>query len=571
MLLLTSPVSLVVIALLGILCHRIHFIRGEHHRNARFYFSLWIIVSTLVFALASFANAFNRNHGVYVNPWYFLSIINASFLGAMFTSIAMYRLFEHPLREFSGPPLAAVSKFWHLFHILRKSNHLFLDDLYHRYGAIVRTGPQELTVFNPAIWQHISGLGTSCIKGPWYDQLWPVISISSIRTKGGYGRRRKRWDDALSSVTGKEMHHIHSIGETSIDITTWFRNLSFDVMGDLAFGKSFSFTENPASIQQQHATTLLIAQGLSMLRLFTPIPWITGICVALAHVLPFAAQKWSRTLKWAAETCDMKISKSANLQNNHAVEQTGEDIFTHFIRTAFRDGDLDSLDRLSLHGDALVITVAGSDTTAGVLTMLFYELARRTDIQEHLRKELVAAGLTPEVTRNKGLQKGQSYTSLLNIPYLDACINESMRLYPPLPTGGIRQTVDKGFQLGKDWIPPNTIIVAPRWSIGRLESAFVQASEFIPERWTARSSMVKEPQAFNPFGIGRHLCPGKQLGMTEVRIVAAMIVANFTFTLSPTEDRKTRVVEDFMDSFTAAPGKLELVFTPVSGTLPPIK
>ncbi|RYC65865.1 hypothetical protein CHU98_g277 [Xylaria longipes] len=428
-------------------------------------------------------------------------------------------------------------------------------------------GPQELTIFDPAVWQHISGPGTSCIKSPWYDQLWPIVSISSIRTKEGYARRRKRWDEALGSVTGKEirihhytsllLQHIYSSGDTPINITTWFQNLTFDVMSDLAFGKSFSFTDELSSIRKQHDITVLIAQGFSMLRIFTPIPWMTGILAHLAQFFPFVTRKWNKTLNWAAQICEAKIRESASLQENRVIDRNEADIFSQFIQSASLDGDWDSLDRLSLHGDALVITVAGSDTTSEVLTMLFFELARRIDVQDHLRKEIAAAGLTPGITRSSNLQEILSSLSLRKIPYLDACIHEAMRLYPPLPTAGIRQTVAKGFQLGKDWIPPNTIIVSPRWSIGRLESAFVQPNGFIPERWTTRPSMVKEPQALNAFG------SGKQLGMMEVRIVAAMVVANFTFVLSSAEDGKTRVVEDFVDSFTATPGKLELVFTPL--------
>ncbi|KAI0449031.1 cytochrome P450 [Xylaria acuta] len=574
MLHLSSPIGLAITSVLGILCHRVHFIHGEHHQNARLYLSLWLIISILLFTIVYNVNIGGRGCDTCMNPYFLLFLLNGSFLGAMFSSIAVYRLFEHPLRHFSGPRLAAVSKLWHFSHVLRQSNHLFLDDIFHRYGTVVRTGPQELTIFDPAIWRQISGPGTSCIKGPWYDQLWPIVSISSIRTKEGYARRRKRWDEALGSVTGNEMRihhytslllrHIHASGNTPIDVTTWFQNLAFDVMGDFGFGKSFSFTDGLSSICKKHDITTLVAQGFSMLRLFTPIPWVTGILAYLAYSLPFVTRKWNRMLNWVAQICDAKIRESADFPEGHIIDRNDTNIFSQFIHSASLDGDWDSLDRLSLQGDALAITVAGSHTTSEILTMLFFELARLTDVQERLRKEVAAAGLTPGILRSGNLEEILSSLSLRKIPYLDACIDEAMRLYPAVPTGGIRQTVAKGFQLGNDWIPPNTVIVAPRWSIGRLESAFVQPNDFIPERWTTRPSMVKEPQALNAFGAGRHSCPGKQLGMMEVRIVAAMIVANFTFVLSSAEGSKTRVVDDFVDSFTGTPGKLELVFTPLS-------
>ncbi|KAI0202450.1 cytochrome P450 [Astrocystis sublimbata] len=571
---LPNSIELVVAASLGVLVHRVHFIRGEHHRNAHLYLSLWLIISIVRFAVHYFSNIEISHWRSYAESSYYLLLLNGSFLGAMCCSIIVYRLFEHPLRHFSGPRLAAISKLWHFSHILNKSNHLFVDSIYRKYGTIVRTGPQELTIVDPAIWQHISGPGTSCIKSPWYDQLWPIVSISSIRTKEGYARRRKRWDEALNSVTKKEirvhhyvslfLQHIRASGEKPINITTWFQNLAFDMMGELAFEESFSFTQQLASVSRQHEITTLIEQGFSMLRIFTPIPWITGILGRSARTLPFVTQKWNNTLDWAARICDTKIKESAKVQGGPSLfgqEKSG--IFSHFIDSAILDSDWGSLDRLNLQGDALVITVAGSDTTSEVLTMLFFELARRVDIQNHLRKEVASAGLTPgliDIQHTGEILRGLSTRKL---PFLDACINEIMRLYPPLPTAGIRQTVDKGFQFGEYWIPPNTIIVAPRWSIGRLDSAFVQPNDFVPERWTTRPSMVKKPEALNAFGAGRHLCPGKQLGMMQVRIVTALIIANFKFGLSPAEASDTRVLKDFTDAFTSKPGKLELVFTPI--------
>lgn len=94
--------------------------------------------------------------------------------------------------------------------------------------------------------------------------------------------------------------------------------------------------------------------------------------------------------------------------------------------------------------------------------------------------------------------------------------------------------------------------------------------------------MVKNPVAFSPFANGmsnillrpvlrflveilnsdpgRHTCPGKQLGLLEVRMAAAMILVNFEFSLDPGLENQTRVVDQLEDAFTANPGKLEIIF-----------
>jgi tryprostatin B 6-hydroxylase len=255
-------------------------------------------------------------------------------------------------------------------------------------------------------------------------------------------------------------------------MTTWLRNIIFDLMGDLAFSKSFSFTDDLASIKKQHNATTVLGEGFAMLRLFTPIPWITGPCVTLAYMFPFVTSKWNRALTWTSDICDEKLEEAARQSKAGftAAAEGRNDVFSRFIRSASLDGDSASLDRMSLYGDALTVTVAGSDTTAEVLTMLLYELASQAEVQEQLRKEIAISGFALPGSDEKIVNNPEMLSNLAllqKIPFLDACINEAMRLYPAVPTGSMRQTVDKGFRLGDKWIPPNTVLVTPRWTMGR--------------------------------------------------------------------------------------------------------
>ena len=55
----------------------------------------------------------------------------------------MYRVFFHRLRNFPGPVLASVSKFWHVAHCLDSKNHILLERLHEEYGDFVRIGVAE--------------------------------------------------------------------------------------------------------------------------------------------------------------------------------------------------------------------------------------------------------------------------------------------------------------------------------------------------------------------------------------------------------------------------------------------
>ncbi|KAI0013532.1 cytochrome P450 [Xylariaceae sp. FL0662B] len=582
----TSEVGLILIGCIGVSMHRFYFIHGEHHLQVTTYLKFWLFASTFVSILAYLTNRFNIPSSNYETGIYLfktLFLLNSTFFASLFGSITAYRVFQHPLKDFAGPRLAAISKLWHVYHMFTTPNFLFLDDLYRKYGSIVRTGPQELTIVDPDVWKSIGGPGTTCIRSPWYDLMFPYMSLASFRTKDGYSLRRKRWDEAFGfsgdCLPNKHsrVHHfatslMRRIDEsacTPVNVTTWFYYFAFDVISDLTFGRPLSLVANLNSNIKPHYAPSLISQGMSMFRWFTPAPWLGHLCFALAPYMPLVTQKWNRIFKWTAEVCDDHLERNIGAGNGtenistHLENQA--DAFSYFIRSARREDDSESLDHLALYGDTFAVAIAGTHTTSAVLTMLYYVLAQRPELQDEVRREIIIAGVVNKAFGIRGarLKEEIDMEALDKLPLMDACINETMRIYSPLPSGGARQTVDTGIWIGDKWIPPHTVVVAPRWSIGRLESAFERPTEFIPERWTTKPHMVKDIRAFNAFGTGRHSCPGKQLGLLKIRMVAAMTLANFEFTFAPTKNNKIRAVRDTQDAFLALPGDLELIFKPL--------
>lgn len=111
-------------------------------------------------------------------------------------------------------------------------------------------------------------------------------------------------------------------------------------------------------------------------------------------------------------------------------------------------------DRYDLHGDAQLIVVAGSDTVAAALTCTFYELAHD---QAHLRALQKQFDALPNL----------EHENLLHIDLLEAIINESMRLHPPVPSGTQRVTPPEGLAIGDVHIPGGTIVTVPSHTVFR--------------------------------------------------------------------------------------------------------
>lgn len=187
-----------------------------------------------------------------------------------------------------------------------------------------------------------------------------------------------------------------------------------------------------------------------------------------------------------------------------------------------------------------------SDTIAPTLVFAFYELARSPLHQHIILEEVKEIDL-------------HDYLQLQGCEHLTALINETLRLYPPVPTGGYRQSPLTGMMINETYSPGNVTIVAFRYSLARLESAYECADQFIPERWTTKTHMLRDRRAFAPFSQGRFNCVGRNLAMREMRLVIAMLVKKFKVDFWEGEDGQ-RLFPDLRDQFTPAPGTLNLRF-----------
>ena len=104
----------------------------------------------------------------------------------------------------------------------------------------------------------------------------------------------------------------------------------------------------------------------------------------------------------------------------------------------------------------MAILILYSDTTGPTLTMVFYLLAKHPEHQAKLYEELQQIDVTDR-------------EALKTSPHLNAVIDETMRCYPAIMTGGNRDTPPEGMMIGGRFIPGDVTIVSPRYSIFRCE------------------------------------------------------------------------------------------------------
>ncbi|PYH91424.1 cytochrome p450 monooxygenase [Aspergillus ellipticus CBS 707.79] len=468
-------------------------------------------------------------------------------VAGIYTSMMIYRVFFHRLRHFPGPFSARLSNIFSTL-LSAKDLHLYeeVEKLHNTYGDFVRLGPTELSINHPKAIAAISSSQSPCTKGPFYSLLEPRNSMHMTRDPVEHARRRKVWDRGFSAkalrdyeprvahYTDQLLAHLEETKGKPINMSDWFSFYSFDVMGDLAFGKSFDMLQTGV----KHYFMNSLHADMTNVGVLGHLPWIFPIF----KVTPGLNYEHKRFWEW--------VDKQVEERKKTTPDRP--DVFEWLLNHHTAQGSPSLEAELKLTGDAYLIVVAGSDTTSASLITLFFELASDRRVLEALQDEVDQYFETVETLDSISLSK---------LPYLEAVINETMRLHPAVPSGVQRMTPPEGLLIDKTWIPGDTIVQVPYHTLFRDERLFVRPHDFIPERWTTRQELVKDSSAFVPFSTGRYSCIGKQLGLMEVRYVVSQIVRKYDVEFAPSQ-----TAEGFLsgkrDAFTLSLGPLELVFNP---------
>ena len=172
-----------------------------------------------------------------------------------------YNLWWHPLARFPGPKRAAVSPFWAMWHWLSGENLNKLCDLHNQYGSVVRIAPNQLSFCSSSSWKDVHGHKPGrkpFLKGPWYRPFpQDHYNIVSVSNPGHHALMRKSLSHGFSSgaliaqedrlqyfvnkfVDQIDLRFTHTAG----DMTKWYNYVTFDAIGELAFGEPFGCVES---------------------------------------------------------------------------------------------------------------------------------------------------------------------------------------------------------------------------------------------------------------------------------------------------------------------------------------
>ncbi len=189
---------------------------------------------------------------------------------------------------------------------------------------------------------------------------------------------------------------------------------------------------------------------------------------------------------------------------------------------AARDAQQQPLTRQELRDHIHTLLLAGHETTATTLSWLWQLLGSHPEVGRRVEQELdhVLAGAPPTAAD----------VEIHRLPYLNAVIAETLRLYPPVWAMARRAVAP--VVLGTHTYPAGTWAVMSPWVVHRDARFYPNPGAFRPERWLDSGHRHALPLAYFPFGAGPRLCIGKPFALTEMALVAALLLQRFRFTLT---------------------------------------
>jgi len=187
------------------------------------------------------------------------------------------------------------------------------------------------------------------------------------------------------------------------------------------------------------------------------------------------------------------------------------------------DGQGGMSDQL-LRDELKFLFLAGHETTASVMTWIWFLLSRAPKAEARLYKE-ISGVLGDDVP---------DFDALSRMPWLRAVLQEVMRLYPPVHVYA-RQAVEDDKLWGKV-CPAGSIVVVAPWVVHRHQLLWDAPNRFLPERFLPENDAKRPRYAWLPFSAGPRTCLGMGFAMAEMMAGVATIMQRFRLEVPPEHD-----------------------------------
>ncbi|KAF2896691.1 hypothetical protein ILUMI_09488 [Ignelater luminosus] len=318
-----------------------------------------------------------------------------------------------------------------------------------------------------------------------------------------------------------------------IDIKEVTGRFSTDIIGSCAFGIECNSLENENSDFREYGKkTFKLTLWGNLIRL---------VSIGLPNLLVYLKIRTFRK-----DVCDFFtniVQKTVNYREENKIVRN--DLMHLLLRlknnvqinknatAALKSSNTPLLKMNELTAQAFIFFAAGFETSSTTLTFCLFELVQNPKLQDKVREEIDIV-----LERYNGKL---TYDAVIELIYMEKCINETLRKYPPVPVHTRECT--------KTYRVPGTNLILNKGSSVFISVLGIQndpvhypdPDKFDPERFSGEHKARRHVAAWIPFGDGPRACIGTRFGIMQTKVGLTVLVKHFKFTLHP----KTSIPLDF--------------------------
>lgn len=386
--------------------------------------------------------------------------------------------------------------------------HSRLRELHDQYGDVIRIRPNALTYRAPQAWTDIYGHrkqgALPFSKDPQFFTPAPSGSSHMINAnEADHARQKRLLTHAFSDRSLREQEPLvlsyinlfvsklqeSAAREEVVNMEELLNFLTFDIIGDLAFGEPFGCLQG-SEYHPWVATIFKSVKTGAFIRAFQIYPILA---LAMRKMMP---KSMIRRRVEHAQMSKEKVARRLQMTTTRP----------DFISYILKYNDERGMQRREIETNASIMITAGSETTATVLAACVFFLLKHADC--HLK-------LTQEVRGTFPTEDSITFLAASKLPFLNAVIEESLRLHPPFPAIGPRLVPRGGAMINGQYVPGEVSVSVAHYSTFRASSNFAKPDSFIPDRWLEENKVggifeSDKREALQPFSYGPRACIGRK-------------------------------------------------------------
>nr|ADF87312.1 cytochrome P450 3A [Carassius gibelio] len=357
------------------------------------------------------------------------------------------------------------------------------------------------------------------LNGPLYDAV-------SIVEDDDWRRIRSVLSPSFTSGRLKEMFgimktHSHTLvdnlGKTAtrgeaVEIKEFFGAYSMDVVTSTAFSVDIDSLNNPKDPFVTNIKKMLKFDFLNPVFLISAVfPFITPVLEKMG----FAFFPTSVTDFFYAALKKIKSERVSSEQKKKRV-----DFLQLMVDSQTAGGSEEHTEKgLSDHeilSQSMIFIFGGYETSSSTLSFFFYNLATHPEAMEKLQGE---------IDQSFSREDPVDYEGIMNMEYLDAALNESLRLFPIVAR--LERVCKKTVDINGLLVPKDVVVMIPTFALHRDPDYWSEPDSFRPQRFSKDNRESIDPYMFMPFGLGPRNCIGMRFAQVSIKLAIVEILQRF--------------------------------------------